>query len=173
MGPVQWSFEHRITSIRAVDRRSPSSTPVMPRRRLLRNKVAKMMNTEDPPSNGRASAAQTAARQRRRWSSSCTPSHTAPLLLGGAVTSQNVGLWWSKIGSSGAVLNAMFAYGSEALARRAAQIESRLIVLSTRDLSEFVESQVQTYHLVLYWVVESRMRWTCVWKLSHWNKINK
>ncbi len=49
-----------------------------------------------------------------------------------------------------AVVNAVFAYSDEALARRVAQIERRPVVRTLKDLAKWVESEVQTFHLVRY-----------------------
>ncbi len=49
----------------------------------------------------------------------------------------------------------IFGYGDEMLARRVAQIERRPVVRTLKDLAKWVESEVQTFHLVRYGAVES------------------
>ncbi len=54
-----------------------------------------------------------------------------------------------------AVVNAIFAYGDEALARRVALIERRPFVRTLKDLANWVESKVQALNLVRYGAVNS------------------
>ncbi len=53
------------------------------------------------------------------------------------------------------IVNAIFAYGDEALARTVSQIERRPVVRTLKDLAKWVESEVQTFHIVRYGAVES------------------
>ncbi len=60
-----------------------------------------------------------------------------------------------------AVVNVIFAYGDEALARRVTQIERRRVVRKLKDLAKWVESEVQTFHLCPLWSRGVRVR--CNW----------